>query len=149
MALKPEAGIGDEEDEDDHSSDAGQDVPLVLVPPGEEAGDGDGPHLGGVPPQTLGHDEPVEIGADGQAQGGPAHLGHAGEIGQAGQTHEQVTAHVRGLGTHGGDDGAQLPAAQVELVGAVAPALAAAVDPHQHHGHQIDHDGQQDADLGC
>ena len=76
-------------------------------------------------------------------------LGHAAQVGQAGQTHEQVAAHVRGLGAHGGDDGTQFAAAQVELVGAGAPALPAAIDPHQHHGDQIDHNGRNDTELGC
>ena len=69
----------------------------------------------------------------------------AGEIGQAGQTHEQVTAHVRGLGTHGGDDGAQLPAAQVEVVHGIV-ALGEP-DADAQHGDQINRDGQADADL--
>ena len=66
----------------------------VPKPLGKEAGDGDGADLGRVPAQALGHDEPVEVGADGQTDGGPAHLGHAAQVGQAGQTHEQVAAHV-------------------------------------------------------
>ena len=101
--LKAGGSVGDEEDQDDHSGDAGEHILLVPVAPGEEAGDGDGPDVGRVPAQTLGHDEPVEVGADGQANGRPAHLGNAAEIGQAGQTHEQVAAHVRGFGAHGCD----------------------------------------------
>ena len=147
--LEARGGVGDEEDQDDHSGDAGEHVPLVPIPAGKEAGDGDGADVGRVPAQALGDDQPVEIGADGQADGGPADLGHAADVGQAGQTHEQVAAHVRGLGAHGGDDGTQLAAAQVELMGTGAPALAAAVDAHQHHGYQIDDDGSDDAHLGC
>ena len=45
----------------------------------------------------------VRVLHNGPANGRPAHLGNAAEIGQAGQTHEQVAAHVRGFGAHGCD----------------------------------------------
>lgn len=52
-----------------HRGDAGEHAAPVPEPLGKEAGDGDGADLGRVPAQALGHDEPVEVGADGQADG--------------------------------------------------------------------------------
>ena len=145
--LKAGGGVGDEEDQHHQGGDAGQHVPVVVVPAGEEAGDGDGLHGDGVVPQPLGHDQPVQVGAHGQADGGPAGLGNAGDVGQARQAHQQPAAHVRGLGAHGGDDGAQLPAAQIELVGGPPGVFLAEVDAHEDHQAQIGHNGHQDADF--
>ena len=97
-------------------------------------------------PQPLGHDEPVQIGADGQAHGGPEGVADTGDVGQARNAQQQPGGHVAGLGAHGGDIGAQLSAAQIELSGGVA-GLSAPESQIQHHG-QIGHDGNDDTDGG-
>ena len=43
----------------------------------------------GILPQTLRHELPVEIRADGKADGGPHGVGRTGEVGHARQAHEQ------------------------------------------------------------
>ena len=111
--------IGHEENEDNQGGDAHNHRFFLTVPLGDEAGDGDGVQLHAVPAQPPGHQQEVQISAGGQTDGGPAGVGHAGQIGQTGDTHKQVAAHVAGLGAHGGDQGAHPPAAQVETLGAL------------------------------
>ena len=148
-AHRLEAGgsVGNEENKDEDGGDAGEHVALVPVTQGKEAGDGDGAQLGGIAAQPLCHDEPVQIGAHGQADGSPACVGNAAQVGHAGQAHEQPAAHVRSLRAHGGDDGPQLPPAQVELVGRRAAALTAEVKAHIDHPQKVDDDGCDDAEL--
>ena len=111
------SGVGDEEHNDNEGGNGGQNALAVLEPLGEELGQGVGPGDLGIPAQTAGGEQPVEIGAGSQTDGGPAHIGHAGEVGKSGQTHQQVAGHIGGLGAHGGDQGAQFPSAQVEVRG--------------------------------
>ena len=99
--------------------------------------------LGGIEPQALCHDEPVQVSTQGQTDGRPAGLGHAAEQGQTGHAHQQVGAHVRSLGAHGGDNGAQLAAAQVEVLGVVVLGVQ---DADGKHTRQIDHNGNENAD---
>lgn len=147
LSAGGEAGgqIGHEKDHDDHGGDGGEQVSLIPPALGEELGHRDGVDLVGVAADAPRHDEPVQIGAHSQSDGGPAGLRQAGEVGHAGQPHQQPGGHVAGLRTHGGDEGAQLPSPQIEVVyGVVAFGEP---DAYAQHGDQIDRDGQADADL--
>ena len=147
LSAGGEAGgqIGHEKDHDDHGGDGGEQVSLIPPALGEELGHRDGVDLVGVAADAPRHDEPVQIGAHSQSDGGPAGLRQAGEVGHAGQPHQQPGGHVAGLRTHGGDEGAQLPPPQIEVVyGVVAFGEP---DAYAQHGDQIDRDGQADADL--
>ena len=62
--------------------------------------------------QAAGHQLPVEIGADGKADGRPHGVGGAGKVSHAGQAHEQPAGHVGGLGGERGEPGAHLAASQ-------------------------------------
>ena len=148
LADSGQAGghIGHEEDQDDQGGDAHDHRLLLAVPLGDEAGDGDGVQLYAVAAQPLGHQQEIQIGACGQTDGGPAGVGHAGQIGQAGDPHEQVAAHVAGLGAHGGDQGPHAPAPQIEALGAL---LGPAADHHagEDHEAEIEDDGPHDTHL--
>ena len=135
--LEAGGGVGDEEHQDHDGRDAGEHVALVAVAAGEEVRHGDGPQPVRVAADAPGHDEPVEVGAGGQADAGPGDLRQAAEVGEAGQTHEEVAAHVAGLRAHGGDHGTQAPAAQIEIVGAAVAAPAAEVNADEQHAHQV------------
>lgn len=146
--LKAGRGIGHEEHEDDDGGDAGQDVPVVAVTAGEELRNGEGVARNDrVAPQALGHDQPVEVRANGEADGGPTRLCNAAQIGDARQSHEQPAAHVGCLGAHGRHERAQLAAAQIKFVCGEAAALFAVVVPHVDHAHQIDYDGADHTSL--
>ena len=144
LAAGHEAGsrVGHEEDDDDDRRQSGEDVFIVPEAAGEEVGDGDGAREHRIPAEPPGHDEPVEVGADGEAQGRPEGLRRAAEKGQARHAHEEPARHVAGLRGHGRDEGAQGTPAQEEGVGAPARP-AAVVDPHADDQRQICHDGEQ------
>ena len=133
LAAGGKAGgcVGHEKHQDDQGRQTLQQPPSVSEALGEELGHGDGAQLSAVAAQALGYQQPVEIGAQRQARRRPEGVGQAVEKGQSGQAHQQPGAHVRGLGAHGGDIGAQLAAAQVKIVGAgVPPGVPQA---HAHH----------------
>ena len=144
---KARGGVGHEENHDDHGGNAHQQMAAVPEPVFKEVGDGDAVAADlGIVAQPLGHDEPVQIGADSQAHGSPEGVADAGDIGQSRDAQQQPGGHIAGLGAHGSDVGAQLPAAQIELAGGVA-GLGAPEDQIQHHG-QIGHDGNDNTDSG-
>ena len=116
---QPRGHVGHKEDEDNQGGDAHDNRFFLVVAFGDKAGDGDGVQLHAEPAQPLGYQQEVQIGPEGQADGGPAGVRHTGQIGQAGDAHQQIAAHVGGLGAHGGDQGAHPPAAQVEALGAL------------------------------
>ena len=105
LAAGGEAGgsVGDEEDHDDQSGDAQEQVALVLEAAFEEIGHGLCADVFGVSTQALGHDEPVQVGADADADGGPGDVTDTGGVGQARQAHQQPGGHIGRLGAHGGD----------------------------------------------
>ena len=119
LAAGGEAGgrIGNEENDDDHSGQGGEDALFVMEPPGEELGDGVALSDLGIAPQAAGGEEPVEIGPQRQADGRPAHVSRAGQVGQSRQAHEQVAGHIRCLGTHCGHQWSQGASAQIEVGG--------------------------------
>ena len=98
--------------------------------------------------QARGHEDPVGGGAERKADGDPD-LTHAPREDTAGQTHEQVAAHIAGLRAHGRDQGAHAPAAEVKAFSAL---LASFTDHHAGENHQteIQNDRCHDRDLcGC
>ena len=143
-----EAGgcVGDEENQDDDGRETREQVLFVMPAAGKEIRHRESAQIGRVAAQPPRHDQPVEIGAHGQPDDGPADLGRAGQVGKAGQAHQKVAAHVAGLGAHRRDDGPQPPPAQVELL---RRAAAAAAEPRadRDHADQVDDDSRQNADL--
>ena len=142
---KAGGGVGDKEDDDDQRRHRRQQVAAVPSSLGEKLRHGDGVQPVGVPADAPGHNQPVQVGAHNQADGGPAGLGQAGEVGHAGQTHQQPGGHVTGLGAHGGDEGTQLSPSQIEIVHGFVFLGTDPADPQ--HEQQIDCDGQQDQGL--
>ena len=146
--LEAGGGIGNKEHQDHNGRDAGEGVALILVTAGKEVRHRDGPQAVGITADALGHDEPVEVGAHGQADAGPGDLRQAAEVGQARQAHEEVAAHVAGLRAHGGDHGTEAPAAEIEIVGTAAAAPAAEINADKQHRRKVNDDGDKDHDLG-
>ncbi len=66
------------------AGDAGEHAAPVPEPLGKEAGMVMAPILAEYRRRRLATMSQLEVGADGQADGGPAHLGHAAQVGQAG-----------------------------------------------------------------
>ena len=138
--------IGHEENQDHQRGDAHDDGLLLPIAFGDEGGDGDGVQLHAVAADALGHQQEVQIGAQSQADGGPAGVGHTGQVGNTGQAHQQPGGHVAGLGAHGRDQGAHAAAAQIK---ALRIFFASASDHHagEDHEAQIQDDHRSDADL--
>ena len=147
LAAGSEAGggVGNEEDDDDERRNAHEQAARVVEAAGEEVGNGDGVYFFAVHAQSFGHDEPVEVGAYGKADGRPAGFGNAGEQGEAGQAHEQPGGHVGGFRAHGGDDGPHFAAAQIVFMG-VAVAFGAD-EADVEHEKQINGNGDVYEDL--
>ena len=89
----------------------------------------------GILAQRLCHEQPVEIGADGEADGDPAG-GNAGQICRTRQTHQQPAGHIRRLCAQTGDPRAELSAAEEIL--ACRLILADKVHSDTEHKNQID-----------
>ena len=132
LAAGGEAGrsVGDEEDDDDKGGNGHEQVALVVEAMGEEVRNGDGVDLFAIHAQALGHDEPVQVGANGEADDCPGGFGDAAEQGKAGDAHEQPGGHVGGFSAHGGDDGAHLAVAKVVFAGVVVGLGAGNADIH-------------------
>ena len=143
---KAGSGIGDEEDQNDQGGNAQQHLLVILKALGEELRHGDGVDLRGVDPQSLGHQQEVQVCTQCKADGRPCRVGDAGEVRHAGQAHQQPRAHVAGLGAHSRDHRAQLAAAQIEAVGA-ALAGAGVGHAYAHHDDQVYGNGDDNADL--
>ena len=96
--------------------------------------------------QAAGHQQEIQVGADGKADGGPAGVRHAAEIGEAGDTHKQIAAHIAGFRAHGRDQGAHAPAAEIKAFSAL---LASFTDHHAGENHQteLQNDRCHDRDL--
>ena len=119
FAAGSEAGccVGNEEHDDNNGRDTHEDIFVITVSAGEKVRHGDGVicHVG-VDTDSLGNDEPVEIRTDGKTNGCPCSVRNTGEVSDAGQTHEEPAAHVRGFGTHSRYKGTKLSAAQVKVI---------------------------------
>ena len=110
-------GVDGEEQKDDDRGDGHEDVLRVVEAVGEEVGHRDGvAGLFGVLAQALGHELPVQIGADGQADGRPHGIRRAGEVGHAGQAHEEPPRHIRRFGRQGREPRSQAAAAEEVLL---------------------------------
>lgn len=93
------ARVDAEEDEDDDGGNRAHDVLAVVEAIGIETGQRDRVvGLFGIAAQALGDEQPVEVGTECQADTRPARIGGTGEVGEAGQAHEQVARHVRCFG---------------------------------------------------
>lgn len=145
FAAGSEAGccVRDEEHDNDDGGNAHEDVFVITVSAGEKVRDRDGVvcHMG-VDTDSLGDDEPVEISTDGKTDGCPRRVCHTCQVSNAGQTHEEPTAHVGGFGTHGCDKGTQFSAAQIEVVYVVV--FLGAIDADAQHGNEVNGDGDHD-----
>ena len=116
---KGRGGIGYEEHHHDERAERLDQVGIIVKAAGEEVRHRDGADCRRIAAQAAGNDQPVEPGAERESDGRPSGLGHAAEEGQPRYAHQQIGAHVRGLGAHGRHDRAELPAAQIEVVRAV------------------------------
>ncbi|MNE11467.1 hypothetical protein D3C80_1042260 [compost metagenome] len=94
----------------------------------------------GLHTQTAGDEQPVQVGADDQADGDPA-FGKAGHVDCAGQAHQQPAAHVGGTGGQCGHDAAQATTAQNVVGKVVGGAIGHQAD--QHHCCDVDHERDQ------
>ena len=139
--------IRDKENEDDESGDAHDHGLLFSVALGDKAGNGDGIQLYAIAAQPPGHQQEVQVGTEGQADGRPAGVRHAAEIGKARNAHEQIAAHVRGLSAHGGDQRAHATPAQIEALGALFGA-AADHNAGENDKAQVQNNSTHDAKLG-
>ena len=138
--------VGHEEDDDGQRAQDLDELGVVAKARGEEVRHGDRARLRRVAAQASGDEQPVEPGAERQADRGPACLRDAAEQGQTGHAHQQVGAHVGGLGAHRGHDGAELAAAEVEVLGGLVVGV---LDADGQHADQIDDDGQENTDRVC
>lgn len=110
QAAKPEASIGNKEDNDHQCCNQGEDIFLILKAAGEELRDGEGAGQVGIPAQTLGGKEPVKVGSQSQTDDSPAYVSSTRQISQAGKSHQKITGHVRGLCAHCRHKGTELSA---------------------------------------
>ena len=138
-------GVGDEEDNNDHSGDGGQDVFLIAVAFREKVRDRDGAYRMGITADLLGDDQPVQIGAGSQPDHGPPHVGETGQIGKPGKPHKQIAAHVGSFRAHGGDEGTESSSAQIKIIR--IGILFGKSDAYVQHTAQIDHNSQNDTAL--
>ncbi|MPM19591.1 hypothetical protein SDC9_66017 [bioreactor metagenome] len=112
---------------------------------GKELGNGDGLQPLRIQPDAPGHDQPVEIGAHRQTDGGPAGVGHAGKVRETGKSHQQPTAHVGCLGAHSRHQRPQLTATQIKIIR--GPVLSGTGCADSQHRNQIDENRKDYANI--
>ena len=101
-------------------------------------GDGVAGH-GRIPAQALCNQQPVDIGAGSQADGGPGGVCQAAPIRYARQPHQQPAAHIRSFRAHGGNPGPQAaPADKVVFRILIGPLCKKQTDANDHQ-HIQDH----------
>jgi len=144
---KAGSGVRNEEDNDEQCRDNGKDLLFIPEAAAEEIGQGKGIHLLGINAQTPCHNKPVDVGADGEANGRPNGLGQTGHQRDGGQAHQKPAAHVGGFGAHGGDQRTESASAEVELAGTQV-AIGEANSDRDHHG-QIQHNGNKNGNKIC
>jgi|GEM_PF-151915 transcriptional regulator with XRE-family HTH domain len=142
---KAGSGVRNEEYDDNNCRQQTENIILIMVAAGEELRERIGVCNLRVAAQTPSGKKPVQIGPDGKADDGPAHIRHSGQVGEAGQAHKKVAGHIRSFGAHGGYKRAQLPAAEVKV--GRGSALLCVVGTDQDHSHQIDKNGNAYANL--
>ena len=99
-------------------------------------------HGDGIPAQPLRNDQEVEVRADGKPDARPARVRKARPIRKAGQAHQQIAGHIRGLRAECRDPRAEAAAAEeIGLRVLIRPSGKIDTDPHDC-GHIQDH-GQQ------
>ena len=140
-------GVDGEEQKDDDRGDGHEDVLRVMEAIGEEVGHRDGvAGLLGVLAQALGHELPVQIGADGQADGRPHGIRRAGEVGHAGQAHEEPPRHIRRFGRQGREPRSQAAAAEEVLLGRRVGALGVH-KADDHYYDEVEQHGEYDLHI--
>ena len=132
---KARGRIGHEEDYDRQRAESLDYLGVVAEAAGKEIRHGYSVDARGVAAQALCDDEPVEIGAQRKADGRPARLRDAAEERQSRHAHQQIRAHIRRLSAHGGDYGAELAAAEIEVLGG---AVVCIFEAYRQHAQQID-----------
>ena len=100
-----------------------------------------------VPAQALGDDQPVDIGAHGEADGRPRGVGEAAQIRKPRQAHQQPAAHVGRFGAHRGHKRPETAAAEVEIIGGLI--FAGIPDADADDDGQIDNDRNEHADFSA
>ena len=149
-SLEAGRGIRNKENQDDQGGDQGNTMLFISVTVGKVFRDRKGAQSLGIAAQQPGDQQEVQVGTHGKTDGRPCDLRQAGDISQSGQTHQKITAHVRGLRAHGGDQRAQRTAANIEAVGSIRRALPVKDDADHQHGEQIGSDSCNDQNLcGC
>ena len=141
------ADVHAEEHEDDERRDGGDDIAIVMEAFREEVRNGDrvtGNHR--VAAQPARDEFPVEVRAERQADRGPHRVGRAGEVGDAGQAHEQPAAHVGGFRAQGREPRPHAaPAREVLSGGGVGPLGIDEADGQ--HGHEVDDHRHEHPDV--
>ena len=113
-----------------------------MIPLGEEVRHGKGIHSDAVTPQAAGGDKEIQIGAQRQTDAGPARIGQTGPIGKAGQAHQQIAGHIRGLGAERRHPRTKAAAAE-EVCLRVLIGAAGKDDADDDHRQHIQGHGQQ------
>ncbi|MNF57072.1 hypothetical protein D3C84_385840 [compost metagenome] len=135
------SAVDGEEHQDHHGGEDAQDAAVVFEAVGEVVRQGQGVAVVlGLHAQTAGDQQPVEVGANDQANGDPA-FGETGEVDGTRQAHQQPAAHVGGAGGQRGNEAAEAAATQDVVGKVVGGAIGCEAD--QHHGRDIDHEGDQ------
>ena len=91
--------------------------------------------------KSLGNNKPVYISSDCQSDCSPRCISRTGQVSNARQSHQQPAAHVRGLGTHGGDERSQCTSAEIEVICGLILFCQNRTDTY--HRSQVDQDCDQ------
>jgi len=97
----------------------------------------------GVHAQAPGDEQPVQPGANDQADGDPA-FRQTGDEDRTGQAHQQPAAHIRGTGRQRSDEAAEAATAEDVVVEVLGGAVSDETD--QDHRRDVDQKGDQ---RGC
>ena len=100
---KAAGGVHGKENQDKYGRYAQNDLLFFMKTIAEEIRHGNGIASGHrIAAQAARYQQPVQVRAQRQANRRPASIRQAAPVGQARHAHEQISAHIRSLGAHGG-----------------------------------------------
>ena len=133
--------VDGEEHQDHDGGDNPQQAAFIFETAGEVIRQGQGVAVVfGLDPQATGHEQPVEVGTDDQADGDPA-FRQAGHVDGTWQAHQQPAAHVGSTSRQGCDHAAEAATAEDVIGKVVGGAIGHEAD--QHHCCDVDHKRDQ------
>ena len=110
------SGIRNKENYNDECSKRHENSLIVLVSYRKIIGNCNRTDMVRVVSEFLCHNEPIKISTYRKTDNRPTYIRSACKQSESRQTHKQITAHIRSLRTHSGNERTEFSASQIEII---------------------------------